>query len=285
MTEQHTYTAEYFDIQVQFARKWAILANLTAASEIRKTLENKTALKRVFSYKDMNDQKLLLWSSITEDSRQLLDNPAFFSTLLYTNYLNTLADQESVSNKSADNSCVRVEYDSSEKVLHTHFVPVTINGSSALSRLNRPERFRQYQSLFSSLSTRFAPEITVIGNSWLYNIESYNWLFPANKGYFNGNGQSLARKTSSSAIGQRIFPVEDVRNNPHNPLPNLKSWTVWGQFLDKDLKTKSKYAIPFLSHVNEATTLEDLFDSFPNPVRFYFATLQAWLINLFERES
>lgn len=117
-----------------------------------------------------------------------------------------------------------------------HFRVVT-DCSSPLKRAEMPARLRELLTLFAHLRVSAPNARTVLGGSWLYNIEAYRRLFPANY---------LA--TAS--------PEE----------PETQFIALWGQFLDHNRQVKPDLAARFLETIAHQTTLESLLNAFPYPV-------------------
>jgi len=289
MPESYTYSEDYFAIQTAFALKWHQIRRPTTDDSPQTLFEQKTTLKKAFMSGTHNDEGLKLWDKAFEGV--LLDETTEFvlRRALYSAYLElkqTEPEPEEVSGSDAPpDRCLKVEFHPERNKLRSHYVPMKIGQESALSRGNRATRFEQYQQVFGSLALQHDPEIIVIGNSWLYNLEAFNWLFPENIERFNTQGVRIDGRTDSTAVGQRIYPRDDSRHNEALATARLDSWSTWGQFLQKNYQVYAPYVQEFLAKVNVATSIESLFDAFPLPERFTSNSLDSWIKGLFNRTT
>jgi hypothetical protein len=120
-----------------------------------------------------------------------------------------------------------------EARIRLHFHNADADGSSlALER--QAERRAELAALFAHARHTGGPAVSVVGASWLYNIEAYRRLFP--KSY-------LATARVLTARFQ------------HMPL--------WGQFLDRRGDVKPSMAEQLLERLGRQSTLEGLDECFP----------------------
>jgi hypothetical protein len=117
-----------------------------------------------------------------------------------------------------------------------HFRVVS-GSSSPLQRTQMPARLRELRPMFAHLRANVRDVRTVLGGSWLYNIEAYRRLFPA--GYL-----------------ATAAPEE----------PETQFIALWGQFLDHNRQVKPDLAARFLDAIARQSTLEGLLNAFPYPV-------------------
>jgi hypothetical protein len=111
------------------------------------------------------------------------------------------------------------------------------NGPSPLGWTQMAERLDELAALFAHLRAHVAEARSVVGGSWLYNIEAYRRLFPP--GY-------LATAQPEETEAQFI--------------------ALWGQFLDHERRVKPEMARRFLDTIACQGTLEGLLNAFPYPV-------------------
>jgi len=79
---------------------------------------------------------------------------------------------------------------------------------------------------------------SVIGGSWLYNIDAY----------------------------RRLFPPEFIRTTQVSPDSETQFSALWGQFLDHTGHVKTTLARGFLQRLKEQVDLKGLLECFPYPL-------------------
>lgn len=129
--------------------------------------------------------------------------------------------------------------------LHFHNVLPLGQSPLAASRLNA--RRKELKSMFTYIRQEEDLPTTVIGASWLYNLEAYCQLFPP---AFTATAQMMP--------GQFAY------------LP------LWGQFLDKRMHIKEDLAGPFLECIKQQSSLETIEDCFPFKVLFLESPIQEF---------
>lgn len=92
--------------------------------------------------------------------------------------------------------------------------------------------------LFEHRRPTVGEDVPVVGVSWLYNLEAYRRLFPPEYG--------------SSALPIRA---------------GFRSMPLWGQFLDRHGKVRESMTRPFLRSLGEQSSLADIDQCFPLPLR------------------
>ncbi len=121
--------------------------------------------------------------------------------------------------------------------LRLHFESAEVGGQSALARDRAERRRAELRALFSPFGRTGDAAPTVVGTSWLYNLEAYRRLFPP------------AYLATARPITGRFR---------HMPL--------WGQFLDRRGEVREPLARQFLERLDRQTGLDDLDGCFPFPV-------------------
>lgn len=91
--------------------------------------------------------------------------------------------------------------------------------------------------MFAQIKKHYGDTLKVRGNSWLYNIDSYRRLFPAQ-------------------YTRDVKLVED----------EFQYISLWGQFLQRDGQIREHLVDAFLSCLQKAETFKDLTSSFPYQV-------------------
>jgi hypothetical protein len=117
-----------------------------------------------------------------------------------------------------------------------HFRSVR-NEPGVLQKDKVPERVAELKAMFGHLRRIVPVTSAVIGGSWLYNIEAYRRLFPAN--------------------------YLDSAQGGHNECQFI---SLWGQFLFYDGKVRQPMAEMFLERLKAQKTLQGLKYCFPYPV-------------------
>ena len=118
-----------------------------------------------------------------------------------------------------------------------HFQNVETPDHSALSRVHHRQRLAELAAMFRHLRDLLPSNATVVGGSWLYNIEAYRRLFP------------LA-----------FLATAQVGANEYQFMAQ------WGQFLDRHGQIKPTIAGSFLDQIARRATGDSLEDCFPYPV-------------------
>jgi hypothetical protein len=116
--------------------------------------------------------------------------------------------------------------------LHFHNGETTSQGPLSLAR--RPQRLAELTALFRDLQQRVPATTTVIGGSWLYNLEAYRRLFPE---------PYLATAQAGTTEFQFI--------------------ALWGQFLDRHGAVRPDMAQVLLERSARCAAGDDLNTCFP----------------------
>jgi hypothetical protein len=118
---------------------------------------------------------------------------------------------------------VRLHFQNGETVSH-----------SPLSRTRRPQRLAELAAMFRHLRSLVLPTATVVGGSWLYNLDAYCRLFPP-----------------------AYLATAQVDANEYQFL------ALWGQFLDRHGHVQPTIARTFLEGLEQRGTAESLQHCFP----------------------
>jgi hypothetical protein len=128
-----------------------------------------------------------------------------------------------------------------------HFFRAT-PGQSPLRRAHLPERVAELKALFAYVRACVPPAASVVGGSWLYNLEAYC----------------------------RLFPAEIIRTAVADQPPETQYIALWGQFLDHAGQVKPDVAGEFLRRLQAARDLPGVLASFPFPVLRLEAPIEAF---------
>jgi hypothetical protein len=135
------------------------------------------------------------------------------------------------------NGCFQYVYLADKRTIRPHFINTDTSGYGPLSRERMPARLQELKALFTEIRQRHEDTQYVRGVSWLYNLEAYKRLFPAQYTHameiMDGEFQYLA---------------------------------LWGQFLQRDGQIREPLVSSFLSCCRRKRRLEDLLVCFPYPV-------------------
>jgi hypothetical protein len=120
-----------------------------------------------------------------------------------------------------------------EERIRLHFHNADADGSP-LANERRAERRAELAALFAHVRRAGGPPVSVVGASWLYNIEAYRRLFP-----------------TSYLATARVM----TGRFQHMPL--------WGQFLDRRGEVRPSMAERLLERLARQSALDGLDDCFP----------------------
>lgn len=136
-------------------------------------------------------------------------------------------------NVVANSGCFSYSYEPGNAV-RIHFENRQGEGTSPLSNDQYEMRREELRTLFHLVQDNHPDAEIVCGLSWLYNLNAYRRLFPA---------QYISSST----------PVTDrYRNMP-----------LWGQFLDRHGKLRTEQAEAFYKKLNSTPPLSELSSCFP----------------------
>jgi hypothetical protein len=115
-----------------------------------------------------------------------------------------------------------------------HFRNAEPPSRSPLGVERRAERLAELRGLFAHVKRLEPPPPSVVGASWLYNLEPYRRLFP--KAYLDSARELRGR---------------------------FQRMPLWGQFVDRHGEVKEDLARRFLEHLDRQAGLEGLDECFP----------------------
>ncbi len=133
--------------------------------------------------------------------------------------------------------CFRYHYQENEQLIRIHFINEDTSGLGPLSKARMPARVEELTKMFKDIKKQHPAAQKVRGRSWLYNIEAYKRLFPAN-------------------YSQSTRVIDD----------DFCGLVLWGQFLQRDGEIHKKLADTFISQCRQKHTLKELIACFPYPV-------------------
>jgi hypothetical protein len=136
--------------------------------------------------------------------------------------------------------------------LRLHFQNAEPDGRSALAKDRQGQRLAELAALFDHVKRSEREPRSVVGASWLYNLDAYRCLFP-----------------------RSYLATAHVIRGRFRHLP------LWGQFVDRFGKVKAVTALRFLERLARQSSLENLDDCFP----FQVLALEAPVGAFFEHHG
>ena len=213
----------FFDLQLRFADSIVRVSHLS----FEEALLNFTNLYLQFIGRSF-DPVHPVWQAYLAGLRQAKDRALW----TYTFY-----QRSRELHSPSLSGCFHYSYLPEENTIRYHFVNVDTSGSGPLSKERMPVRLQELRTMFAQIKKQYGDVPTVRGNSWLYNIDAYRRLFPA-------------QYTRNAKI------VED----------EFQYLSLWGQFLQRDGRVHEHLVASFLSRLQKSETLKDLTSSFPYQV-------------------
>lgn len=216
---------EFFQIQFTFVSK---LVQITGVSLETALLENTAYYVRIGCHDWKHDKNNPVWREYWQKITKG-ENPVEDAFLMYLSECKKYKDQPVT-------ECFSYSYYEPEKAVYLHFQNNFASDASPLAPENLLLRRRELLKMFKEIKEKYPEAQEVKGSSWLYAYESYKSLFPP------------------EFIAQ-LRPTE----------PGLKGNGIWGQFLARDGGINQNRITQFLQNINQASTKEQLMQSFPIP--------------------
>jgi hypothetical protein len=217
---------DFFDLNLQFARR---VSEVTGQS-FQSTLLGYTHLYLAFGIgRDFNAQNPV-WQSYLNAMMNGAD-PAEYT---YRVYLEQLAKQPKERPENPFGCFFYALWDGNRVRLHFHNAP---GKRGVLRKQKMPERIAELTSMFEHLKQIMPAASTVVGGSWLYNIEAYRRLFPPS-----------------------YLETAKVSDQEYQFI------ALWGQFVSYDGSVRQRMAKKFLEGIKNEKTLEGLKSRFPYQV-------------------
>jgi len=125
-------------------------------------------------------------------------------------------------------------------VIKIHFKNRDNSSEGPLSKERQSARLQDLKRMFEFISENHPEAKFVTGGSWLYNLKSY----------------------------QRLFPKEFTSKMKVEEIPFPRSSGIWGQFLNSDGQVNEEIKCSFLYKVGNANCTEELLDCFEFKILF-----------------
>jgi hypothetical protein len=220
------FSQDFFDLNLKFARR---VAEVTGES-LQQSLLEYTHLYLAFGLGRDFDPENPIWQDFLCQIMERTD-PAEYTHRFYSG---RMAEQPK---QLPDHSFGCFSYALWERNrVRLHFRSAR-DEPGVLHKDKVPGRVAELKALFGHLRRIVPITSTVIGGSWLYNIEAYHRLFPANFLHSAQGGHNECRFIS-----------------------------LWGQFLCYDGRGRQPIAEIFLERLKAQRTLQGLKDCFLYPV-------------------
>ena len=219
------YPREFFDLQIEFARKIAQVLRIPISQALLQytVLFRRLNIDRSLNATDSVWQEFL--ASLTDEN---LPDRA------YQLYLQRKDIELELEPDKKKFGCFTLEYKSEEKCVKIHFTSKE-NDGGPLDDKNLSKRMQEIKGLFEYVRETYPDALIVRGGSWLYNLSKY----------------------------KRLFPPEFSRDAQPATRYHFGGMSVWGQFLDQNMKIKSDQAKLFRERLSRAESLDQLEDSLP----------------------
>jgi hypothetical protein len=131
--------------------------------------------------------------------------------------------------------------------IRLHFHNAETQDTSPLSQERLPARIAELTAMLTHIKAHVDQPTTLIGGSWLYNVDAYRRLFPP-------------AYLASAHVAKDEFQY----------------LTLWGQFLDRRGQVKAPLAVHFSECLNQTRDVSDLTNCFPFQVLHLESSIQQF---------
>jgi|GEM_PF-2496735 len=248
------YPFEYFDAQVQFAKKWSEINNIPFAQALLKNtalyrrLTNKKPssnidplyedlVKKVTNTLDIDNATKVLYNAYLQQSHSLyhplrypINDGKHFGFFSYDYYPNNPLND-------------------GRNTIKIHFLNLQRGDKNSLHPDLLQQRRLDLKKMFEHIEKAYPHAKEVLGGSWLYALKSYKDSFPEE---FIQNMRKMVPPG-----------FEDLYPNSV-PTMSFQGNSLWGQFVDRYGWSRKHVYNQFILNIKTAKSAKDLFDSFPN---------------------
>lgn len=197
---QRAPLGDYFELQLAFAARLADRTDLGLGEAVARY----TNLRRRFALGNADDPAAATAWARYLDGLEAAADPA--SRLHWTMDFYAQAPREALAEDQTAFGCFACARPTDDGAVRIHFTNRTGGGEvGPLSAARRAERRSELQAMFGFVRETYPSARSVLGGSWLYNLEAYRRLFPP------------------TYAGSASLPSGPVR---------LTGSSTWGQFLD-----------------------------------------------------
>ena len=233
---------EHFSLQNQYAKKAIEISNIPLDQALMEFTQywrriNNIATLRANKMDWSFDPKTPHWQEL----RDRVNNCEPADIVAYELYIRN--------NNSSENGkeyfgCFRYDFipqtDNERGVIRIHFKNRDTSDKGSLSKERQKVRFEELKLMFESIRKYYPQAMVVQGGSWLYNLKSY----------------------------QRLFPDTFIANMKVEEVPFPRSSGIWGQFLNNEGNVSETMKHTFLNRVNNAKTIDQLLQCFEFKILF-----------------
>jgi hypothetical protein len=217
------YRKEFFDLQLQFARRVAEISDVP----LEQAILNYTNIYIRFAIGRSFDPENPVWLDYADG----LKSSSAVEEWTYRFYLTR--PQSEPPDVVATFGCFSYAHERADRI-RLHFENRDTGSSSPVGTDRLDARRHELSQLFAHVSQTHQGVRQVAGVSWLYNLPAYRRLFPE------------TYLASARVAGARF------RNMP-----------LWGQFVDRHGSVKQAGAATFLERLSRQTSLDKLAQCFP----------------------
>ncbi len=227
MTRLEIYPKGFFEVQLAFARRVAEVTHQLFEEAVLKY----TAMYRILGLDWSADPTNPLWQKYLQALQQDVNKGAESTYQFYY----AISDSIPHISEQQQWGCFAYDYLSDQHTIKIHFSNQDFTQYGALSHQRMDVRKAELKAMFTAIHEEQPNAETVIGSSWLYNLEAYKRLFPIEY------GQSAKAAVRVPYLGRGL----------------------WGQFLNHEWQVNEQRAEAFLQRVEVATNMEQCDQSFP----------------------
>ena len=227
MARLSIYPKGFFEVQLAFARKVAKITQRPFENAVLRY----TAMYRILGLDWSADPTNPTWQKYTQVLQQDAKEDAEATYQFY------YAMSDSIPHMSDQPhwGCFAHDYLPDQHRVKIHFSNQDFTEYGALSHQRMDVRKAELKAMFTVIQQEHPDAETIVGSSWLYNLEAYKRLFPIEYGQ------------SAKAA---------------HPVPYLGRG-LWGQFLNHEWQVNEHTAGVFLQRVEAATDMPQCDQSFP----------------------
>jgi hypothetical protein len=230
------YAKAFFDLQLQFAQRVAVLSGLSLARALLDytNLYIRFGLGRGFDPAHPTWREYLAGLQDANDTRD-------WTYRFYLRRPDAMAAPAIV----ATFGCFSYSRLNGDRI-RLHFENADTDGNSSLRMDRLGQRLADLTALFEHVQQTLGQSVQVVGASWLYNLDAYRRLFPV----------------------PYLATAHVIKRFQHMPL--------WGQFLDRHGEIKENMTRPFLERLERQSNLDSLDQCFPFQVLSVQASVQEF---------
>jgi len=233
---------EYFSLQLEFAKRVVLTSKISLEQAL---MEFTSFWRRIHDLRLLKIDKME-WSfdPKTPQWRELCDrisNNELADIVAHELYLRN--DNSTEAGKQYF-GCFRYDFipqiGDDCGVIKIHFKNRDNSSEGPLSKERQSVRIQDLKRMFEFISENHPEAKLVIGGSWLYNLKSY----------------------------QRLFPKAFTSNMKVEEIPFPRTSGIWGQFLNSERQVNHKIKCSFLNKVDNANSTEELLECFEFKILF-----------------